>query len=173
MEISWVPISVSLSLYEIQQKKTTIHLVKALIFRWKYCQRDWKKHLKIRIKHSIKIMSTFPRPMCWIKTQWRIVRNRKWNRKKSYITNDSSLSFAYTLHSNIGNIQTDLFNLEIGPWKFLPLQVWTPQGIMILKVYSTLSRSPGLEPYHQMQSNVILRILSPNPWTTWGHQFNV
>ena len=48
------------------------------------------------------------------------------------------------------NGQTVLFDPEMRPSQVLRLQVRIDQGVITMKVYSTLPKSPGLEPHHQI-----------------------
>ena len=43
-----------------------------------------------------------------------------------------------------------LFDPEMGPHQVLPRQVRVDLGVMVMKKYSSLPQTPGLEPHHQM-----------------------
>ena len=60
-------------------------------------------------------------------------------------------------HQSFVCIQLILFDSSIGPYQVLPLQVRVDQGVMTIKVYSTLLRSPNLELHHPIQFSVIPR----------------
>ena len=50
----------------------------------------------------------------------------------------------------------------MSPYRVLPLQVRVDLGVMVMKEYPTLLRSPELEPHHQMWFSLILS--SPFLW---------
>ena len=58
--------------------------------------------------------------------------------------------------SNTTNFQTDLFDPEMKIELVLPLQVWKNLGVMGVKGYSTLPKSPELKSNYQLQFSVFL-----------------
>ena len=57
------------------------------------------------------------------------------------------------------NDQTVLFDPLVGPKQALPLWIRVNLCAMAMKEYSTLPKTPGQEPHHQMQFNFISKTL--------------
>ena len=58
---------------------------------------------------------------------------------------------------NTNNFKTNLRDLQMGPHQEQPLRGRMDLVVMPMKDYSTLSRSPELEPHHQMLFNFLLK----------------
>ena len=59
----------------------------------------------------------------------------------------------HTVPLNRNIFQTDLFDPQVRP-----IQVRVNLGVMVMKEYSTLLKSPGLKPHHLLQLSVITKI---------------
>ena len=65
-----------------------------------------------------------------------------------------------TVLSNTANFERVLFDPLMAPWQVVPLRVRAELGIISMKWYPTLIRSPGLESCYGIYFSATLRILS-------------